>query len=283
MGKIQPGSMQFMGTGEDFTSQEGMDKEFNAMKFTLLGGVKNKANKLVNNVKEYLTKERMIALSMLSRIVGIVVMISVFPIGTVKVNAQESSSETKTISAKVRLDVQSNVPDIVEELQVSEIVVGESNYQKTEREAQKNDLEAEREVLAREVERVQVTTTYDSDPGLEAKRALAQEAASAYGIDWKVLEAVWQVETGKRWDTTVASYAGAQGPMQFMPGTWAAYGQDGNGDGVADVNNAEDALYGAANYLAANGASSGDNYSALYAYNHADWYVQKVLGVANSI
>ena len=52
---------------------------------------------------------------------------------------------------------------------------------------------------------------------------------------------------------------------------------------LVDINNAEDALYGAAKLLAANGASSGDNYSALFSYNHADWYVQKVMGVANSI
>ena len=70
--------------------------------------------------------------------------------------------------------------------------------------------------------------------------------------------------------------------MQFMPGTWRAYGQDGNGDGKADVCNAEDALYGAANYLAANGAV--DNIEkALFAYNHAQWYVNKVKAVADSI
>ena len=254
------------------------------MKFTLLGGVESKAKKLVNNLKDYLTKERMIALSMLSRIVGIVLMVSVFPIGMMKVNAVDSQEEIKPLRAQVQLDVQGVVPSIVKENKKPEIVVGESNYQKAQKEeASNNDFEAQREVLAREIERVQITPTYGSDPGLDAKRALAQEAASAHGVDWKILEAVWQVETGKRWDTSVASYAGAQGPMQFMPGTWTAYGQDGNGDGVSDVNNAQDALYGAANYLAANGAASGDNYRALFAYNHADWYVQKVLGVANSI
>ncbi len=274
-----------MGTGEGFISQEGNDKEFNAMKFTLLGGVENKASELVNNVKNYLTKEKMIALSILSRIVGIVMVLSAFPIGIIEVNAADSQEEVKPISSELRLDVQSNVPDVVKESSVPKIVIGESNYQKTKREeAEKNNsLSADREVIAREIERDQTTPVYDSDPGLETKRALVQEAASAHGVDWKILEAVWQVETGKRWNGSVSSYAGAQGPMQFMPGTWAAYGQDGNGDGVIDINNVYDALYGAANYLAANGASSGDNYNALFAYNHADWYVQKVLGVANSI
>lgn len=260
------------------------------MKFTLLGGVKNKAKKLVNNLKDYLTKERLIALSMLSRVIGMVLVISVFPVGTIKVNAVDSykEAETKSIETQVQLNVQGNVPDIIKKNKEPEIVVGESNYQKTQREeaerkAQEEATETQRGVLAREIERTQITPTYGSDPGFEVKRALAQKAASAYGIDWKLLEAVWQVESGKRWDTSIASYAGAQGPMQFMPGTWTAYGQDGNSDGVTDINNAEDALYGAANYLAANGAASGDNYNALYAYNHAQWYVDKVLGVANSI
>lgn len=226
----------------------------------------------------------MIALSMLSRVVSMIMVISILPLGLMKVNAVDSQEEIKPLRAQVQLDVQSIVPNIVKEIKKPEIIVGESNYQKAKKEeANKNSLNAQREVLAREVERVEITPTYGSDPGFEAKRALVQQAASAYGIDWKILEAVWQVETGKRWDTSIASYAGAQGPMQFMPGTWAAYGQDGNGDGVADVNNAYDALYGAANYLAASGASSGDNYRALFAYNHADWYVQKVLAVANSI
>jgi len=127
-----------------------------------------------------------------------------------------------------------------------------------------------------------MSVEYSSDPGFAAKRALVQRAAAAYGIDWKILEAVWQVETGKSWNTKVKSYAGAQGPMQFMPNTWRAYGQDGNGDGIKDIYNAEDALYGAANYLAANGAATNID-RALLAYNHAQWYVNKVKAVADSI
>lgn len=250
------------------------------MNFTLLGGV-NKAKKLVNNLRQYLTKERMIALSMLSRAFSMVAIVSIIPVGTMQVEAADLQVDYQPVKADIELNVQNSVPDIVKEGDKPEIVVGESNYQKSQREA--NVANYARETVSREIERTETITSYESDPGFDAKRALAQEAATKYGIDWKILEAVWQVETGKRWDTVTSSYAGAQGPMQFMPGTWSAYGQDGNGDGVADINNARDALYGAANYLAANGAASGDNYSALFAYNHADWYVQKVLGVANSI
>lgn len=121
------------------------------------------------------------------------------------------------------------------------------------------------------------------DPGLEEKRLWVQKAASAYSIDWRVLEAVWQVESGKAWYSGVSSYSGAIGPCQFLTGTWNKYAQDGNGDGVSDIHDARDCLFGAAKLLAANGAASGDNIQALLAYNHSLWYVQKVLAIANSI
>jgi hypothetical protein len=75
------------------------------------------------------------------------------------------------------------------------------------------------------------------------------------------------------------SYAGAVGWMQFMPSTWDAYGVDANGDGVADPNNPEDAIFAAASYLSASGMPT-DTYGAIFAYNHADWYVEEVLANA---
>jgi hypothetical protein len=72
------------------------------------------------------------------------------------------------------------------------------------------------------------------------------------------------------------SYAGAEGWMQFMPETWAMYGTDANGDGVADPNNPEDAIHSAARYLSAAGMPA-DTWGAIWAYNHADWYVEDVL------
>lgn len=139
--------------------------------------------------------------------------------------------------------------------------------------------------LAKAAQRTRPTrrAAAQSDPDLTVKRALVQRAAAAYGIPWEILEAVWQVESGKSWDTEVRSYAGAQGPAQFMPGTWRRYGVDGDGDGQTNIHSAVDAVYGAANYLATSGASRGEVYRALFAYNHADWYVQKVLGVARDI
>jgi hypothetical protein len=75
------------------------------------------------------------------------------------------------------------------------------------------------------------------------------------------------------------SYAGAVGWMQFMPETWAMYGVDANGDGVKDPNNPEDAIFAAARYLSAAGMPE-DVWGAIFAYNHADWYVEEVLANA---
>lgn len=82
-----------------------------------------------------------------------------------------------------------------------------------------------------------------------------REAGAKFGIPWQILYGLHITETGGR-DGAISSGfgTGAQGPMQFMPGTWRAYGVDGNGDGVADINNAVDAIHGAANYLAKHGS-----------------------------
>jgi membrane-bound lytic murein transglycosylase B len=76
------------------------------------------------------------------------------------------------------------------------------------------------------------------------------------------------------------SSAGAVGWMQFMPSTWDAYGVDANGDGVRDPYNPEDAIFAAARYLNAAGMPV-DTYNAIFAYNHADWYVADVLANAS--
>jgi membrane-bound lytic murein transglycosylase B len=82
-----------------------------------------------------------------------------------------------------------------------------------------------------------------------------QEAGAKYGVPWQILYGLHLTETGLR-DGEIynGQGSGAQGPMQFMPGTWRAYGVDGNGDGVADINNAVDAIHGAANYLQKHGS-----------------------------
>ncbi len=109
------------------------------------------------------------------------------------------------------------------------------------------------------------------------------KASEQYGVPWQVIAAVHYTETGQRGSTVVTSYAGAQGPMQFMPSTFAAFAVDGNGDGTSDINNVDDAIMSAANYMASNGAASGDVTNALYRYNHDMGYVYHVLGIAQSL
>ncbi len=64
--------------------------------------------------------------------------------------------------------------------------------------------------------------------------------------------------------------------MQFMPESWEAYGVDGNNDGLMDPYNPVDAIFAAARYLKAAGADR-TSAGAIFAYNHADWYVDSVL------
>ncbi|GLX94399.1 lytic transglycosylase domain-containing protein [Herbidospora sp. NBRC 101105] len=108
-------------------------------------------------------------------------------------------------------------------------------------------------------------------------------AAVCPGLSWTVLAAIGQVESSHGRNNGPSS-AGALGPMQFMPATWRAYGVDGDGDGVADIWNAYDAVPGAANYLCATGAAGGGESlrKAVWAYNHSWDYVNKVLGLAGA-
>jgi hypothetical protein len=107
-------------------------------------------------------------------------------------------------------------------------------------------------------------------------------AAGRYGLDWTILAGIGRVECDQGHDPSpsctqegVENSAGAGGPMQFLASTWATYGVDANGDGRADRWNPADAIYAAANYLRASGAPA--NYrKAIYAYNHAWWYVDEV-------
>ena len=108
-------------------------------------------------------------------------------------------------------------------------------------------------------------------------------AGSKYNVPWQLLQAVHYVETGCSDSGIKSSYAGAQGPMQFMPGTWRAYGDDGNGDGLVEIYNVNDAIYGAAHLLARGGADAGNIDAALFNYNHSQSYVNKVKDVMYSI
>ena len=108
-----------------------------------------------------------------------------------------------------------------------------------------------------------------------------QAAGIEYGVRWEVLAAINEIETDYGRNLNVSS-AGAQGWMQFMPATWEMYGTDANRDGERDPYNPVDAIFAAAKYLKAAGAET-DLRRAIFAYNHADWYVADVLERAEAI
>ncbi len=106
-----------------------------------------------------------------------------------------------------------------------------------------------------------------------------KSAGQAYGIPWSVLAAINKVESNFGQNMGPSS-AGAIGWMQFMPDTWARWGTDADDNGVADPWNPTDAIYSAARYLAAAGGAT-DIHGAVFSYNHAEWYVDEVLQLAN--
>src|SRR5215210_6562316 len=134
-----------------------------------------------------------------------------------------------------------------------------------------------------------------------------QSAALRYGLDWAVLAAIGKVECDHGRNRAAGCFppdtvngAGATGPMQFLGSTWrvgtppmsvpvigpptastaSGYAADGDGDGLADVWNPADAIAGAARLLRANGAPA-DYRRAVFAYNHAGWYVDRVRAKAD--
>ena len=113
-------------------------------------------------------------------------------------------------------------------------------------------------------------------------RQLYQAAAKTCpGLSWTVLAAIGQIESDHGRNSGPSS-AGALGPMQFLPSTWKDWGEDGDGDGQANIMDPYDAVYSAARYLCSYSPGSGIDAlkRAVFAYNHADWYVDEVLALA---
>ncbi len=101
-----------------------------------------------------------------------------------------------------------------------------------------------------------------------------QAASLETKVPWPILAAVNFVETRLGRVAGVSS-AGAQGPMQFLPSTWAAYGK-------GDINSVKDSIAAAARYLQLNGAPERMD-DALWRYNHSSHYVEAIKAYANRI
>jgi len=104
-------------------------------------------------------------------------------------------------------------------------------------------------------------------PPVEELMSYYKEAEATFGVPWYFLASINLIET-RMGRIRGDSSAGAQGPMQFIPSTWAAYGQ-------GDVNSYRDSILAAGRYLKAAGAP-GDMPRAIFAYNHSSLYVNAV-------
>jgi hypothetical protein len=113
-------------------------------------------------------------------------------------------------------------------------------------------------------------------PSAEVLTGYYKEAEAKFGVPWAYLASVHLVET-RMGRIRGTSTAGAQGPMQFLPATWKAYGMGG------DINDPRDAIFGAANYLKANGGAAGRMDNALFRYNNSNRYVRAVTLYAQQI
>ncbi|MEW9551690.1 lytic murein transglycosylase [Nonomuraea sp. NPDC050783] len=134
----------------------------------------------------------------------------------------------------------------------------------------RDDTAAIRELLAL-ARPIKPSAVFRVQPARPAAELLGhfKRAERRFGVEWEVLAAVMFAET-KFGRVRSDSHAGAQGPMQFMPATWRAYGMGG------DIQDPRDAIMGAANYLRATGAPR-DYRRALHAYNPSQAYVNAIL------
>jgi peptidoglycan LD-endopeptidase LytH len=192
------------------------------------------------------------------------------------------SADTNTMSENPRandnivLNTTSPKPVVINQ-EKSTIVPGESKVEKEAREKAeanakvKSSAEAVklRNTVARE------SRVYNNPSDFDSIYARAQ---ATYGVDARILKAIHTVETGRSGSTLRANPSGATGPMQFLPSTWRRHGVDGNGDGVADIGNVEDAIFSAAHYLKACGYP--DVKKALWGYNPSSRYYTKVMNIA---
>jgi hypothetical protein len=112
-------------------------------------------------------------------------------------------------------------------------------------------------------------------PPIEELMSYYKEAEKTFGVPWYFLASINLIET-RMGRIRGDSSAGAQGPMQFIPSTWAAYGAGG------DVNSYHDSILAAGRYLKAAGAP-GDMAKAIFAYNHSSFYVNAVTAYGESM
>ncbi len=127
-----------------------------------------------------------------------------------------------------------------------------------------------------------VSDTAVNDVPRDLLRVYQEAATNCPDLPWPVVAAIGKLETDHNREAGTSS-AGARGPMQFLPATWEEFQADGDGDGVADIDDEDDAIYGAVRLLCAEGGGDPATLqAAILAYNDSAEYVAEVLEVARS-
>ena len=190
-------------------------------------------------------------------------------------------AETDVMNSSIQLDLTSSSTLSIER-PISVIVPAESTVQRLEREQSEALARASAEASAKAIasrntvsrERRVYSDPVDFD-------TIYHRAESSIGVDWKLLKSIHIAETGASGSTGIANGSGATGPMQFLPSTFKRHAVDGNGDGILDITNVEDAIFSAAQYLKDCGYP--DVKKALWGYNPSTAYFNKVTRIYNEL
>lgn len=158
------------------------------------------------------------------------------------------------------------------------IIPGKSQDQKDAEAKAAQEAAAKKAAAAKAQAAAAVKVSTYNDPA--SFDAIYVAAGNMFGVDPALLKAIHAVETGAGGSTNRTNPSGATGPMQFLPSTFKAHAVDGNGDGIKDVDNVQDAIYTAAAYLKACGYPNMK--SALWGYNPSNSYYNRVLSLAKS-
>jgi soluble lytic murein transglycosylase-like protein len=212
--------------------------------------------------------------SILSKKLALVIMATLFLMASTpteaqtpdRVSADQINIKLSTESANLLMNTDS----------IPRIVPGESAVQKEARlkaEAEKARLDAlRRNTIAREYRKYIDPTDFEQ---------IYINAGNRFGVEPMLLKAIHIVETGASGSTNRRNPSGAQGPMQFLPSTFRAHAVDGNGDGIYDINNVEDAIFSASRYLVDCGYPNLKK--ALWGYNPSNSYYFRVVNLAHSL
>ncbi|MFA6963624.1 MAG: lytic transglycosylase domain-containing protein [Patescibacteria group bacterium] len=192
-----------------------------------------------------------------------------------------SIASVDPISSTIQLDLKSG--SVLSVVKPSSIITpGESTVQRLEREQNEALARAKADAAAKAVasrntvsrERRVYTDPTDFD-------TIYHRAEASIGVDWKLLKSIHIAETGASGSSGIANKSGATGPMQFLPSTFRRHAVDGNGDGILDITNVEDAIFSAAQYLKDCGYPNVKQ--ALWGYNPSTSYFNKVTRIYNGL